>query len=225
MSTALAANSVAIRRDAPREDGAVLDAFDRLAPGERLVVASGDAAPGLLDRLQRERKGLFEWSLLEAGPRFRIEIVRRGLGLSALREVEEALAWDHDRLDSLEAQGFAALARGDQPRARALWAEFTVGLRRHIRFEEEVLFPAFEARCGMGPTGMMRFEHRDIEALIEGIGLALPNATAALFLRGQLHRVLGEHNVKEEQVLYPITDRSFSADERDALVRRIQSVS
>jgi hemerythrin superfamily protein len=85
-----------------------------------------------------------------------------------------------------------------------------------------VLFPEFEARCGMGPTGVMRLEHREIEALLEGIGLALPDHAAALALRVELHRVLGDHNRKEEQVLYPMTDRTLSPEQRDSLVRRIQ---
>jgi uncharacterized protein (DUF2249 family) len=137
MITAAAASSVDIRRsDKAGVESAVLEAFDLLAPGERLVVVSGDAAPDLLGCLQSRRKGLFEWSLLEAGPQeFRIELVRRGAGAGALREIGEALAWDHDRLDALEEQVFQRLHAGDQRRARELWDEFTVGLRRHIRFE------------------------------------------------------------------------------------------
>jgi uncharacterized protein (DUF2249 family)/hemerythrin-like domain-containing protein len=227
MSTTAAATSVDIRRsDRAGVDGAVLEAFHLLAPGERMVAVSGDAAPDLLGCLQSRRSGLFEWSLLEAGPQeFRIELVRRGSSAGSLREVGEALAWDHDRLDALEEEVFERLAAGDQRQARELWDEFTVGLRRHIRFEEQVLFPEFESHCGTGPTGVMRYEHREIEALIEGIGLALPNQAAALTLRGQLHLVLGDHNRKEEQVLYPMTDRVLGPEERDALVRRIQAVS
>jgi hypothetical protein len=34
--------------------------------------------------------------------------------------------------------------------------------------------------------------------------------------------VLGDHNLKEERVLYPTTDRILGAEESDALVARIQ---
>lgn len=40
-----------------------------------------------------------------------------------------------------------------------------------------------------------------------------------------VHRLLHEHNVKEEQVLYPTTDRLLSEAERDELVGRIQAFS
>ena len=227
MSAAAVTDVVDVRRQAAAaRNEAVLRAFDALAPGERLDVVGADPSAGVLRCLQTRRKGLFDWSPLESGPeRFRIEVSRRAAEPGALREVGEALAWDHDRLDALEAKVFERLAAQDQASARGRWAEFTVGLRRHIRFEEEVLFPRFEERCGPGPTGVMRLEHRQIEAILEAIGLALANEASALALRAELHQVLGAHNQKEEMVLYPMTDRILDALERDALVAAIQAVS
>ena len=206
----------------------VLGSFDTLAPGDSLVVVGDQAPRELLRRLQVERKGAFEWSPLEHGPScFRTELTRRDAPRGALRGITEALAWDHDRLDGIEQEAFARLAAGDQAGARAAWSEFCVGLRRHIRFEEELLFPTFEARLGMppaaGPTAVMRAEHRQIEELIEAIGGALLEQAAALRLRAELHRVLGDHNLKEERMLYPATDQALDPEERDALVARIQA--
>jgi len=141
--------------------------------------------------------------------------------------VTETLAWDHDRLDELEKQAFHLLAGGDRAAAQAAWSEFTVGLRRHIRFEEELLFPAFEERLGVsraaGPTAVMCAEHREIERIIGAIGQALAGGEPPLPLRSTLHRVLGEHNLKEERMLYPATDKALDPEERDALVARIQA--
>lgn len=36
--------------------------------------------------------------------------------------------------------------------------------------------------------------------------------------------VLGNHNLKEENIVYPGTDSALTAAERDALVSRIQAV-
>ena len=69
----------------------------------------------------------------------------------------------------------------------------------------------------------MRAEHRQIETLIELIGRALAGEGAALSLRTELHRVLGDHNVKEEKIVYPATDQLLEPEERDALVGRIQA--
>ena len=111
--------------------------------------------------------------------------------------------------------------------ARAAWAEFELGLRRHIGFEEEILFPGFEAGTGMspqaGPTAVMRIEHREIERLLEAIRGALAGIADPLPLRTELHRVLAAHNMKEEQVLYPMTDRALGPEESDILVSRIQA--
>ena len=202
--------------------------FDSLLPGQSVVVLADRPPRELLTRLQSERRGTFEWSPLEDGPAmFRVELTRRSAGRGAMREVAEALAWDHDRLDAIEQRAFESLESGNGDEARAIWDEFAVGLRRHIRFEEEVLFPAFEERVGLsaeaGPTAVMRAEHRDIAALIEAIGRALASKGAPEALRAALHDLLAGHNVKEERVLYPATDRALSPPERDALVARIQA--
>ena len=214
--------------EGPDVGGSILEAFDGLVPGESLVVAGDHDPRELLRRLQADRKGLFEWSPLEIGPPcFRTEVSRRAAEPGARREVTEALAWDHDRLEALDKRAFELFAGGDAPGARASWSAFSVGLRRHIRFEEEILFPTFEEKLGIapanGPTAVMREEHREIERLIDSIGRAFAGAGAPLALRPDLHRLLGEHNMKEEHVLYPGTDRCLGPDERDALVARIQA--
>jgi regulator of cell morphogenesis and NO signaling len=229
MRTLAAARVIDVRElEGPDHCQAVLGAFDLLAPGETLVVVSDHAPAKLLRHLQADRKGEFEWSPLEARPgRFRTEIARRDARREALRGVSEALAWDHDRLEAIEERAFRFYAAGEAVSARAAWAEFDLGLRRHIRFEEDILFPAFERVTGMppgaGPTLVMRLEHLRIGELLDAIGSALHGSRAPLPLRAELHKVLGEHNEKEELVLYPMTDQSLGAAESDALVARIQS--
>jgi uncharacterized protein (DUF2249 family) len=226
----LAAPRVVDVREMPGPDHceSVIAAFDELVPGEALVVVSGHLPRRLLERLQAMRKGLFEWSPLESGPeRYRTEIVRRAADAGALRGVNEALSWDHDRLEEIEARAFAGFEAGDGSAAREAWAEFALGLRRHIGFEEAILFPAFEQGTGLspdaGPTAVMRQEHRRIEELIDAIASAFAGAGSPQPLRTELHRVLGEHNMKEEQILYPMTDNCLSAADRDALMARIQA--
>lgn len=213
-------------------DAAVLEAFDGLRPGETLVFQSGGRPSAALERLQRERKGLFEWSPLEEGSAlWRIEVLRRSARKGELRAITEALSWDHDRLDALEASAFEARGAGAFELAARIYSAFAQGLKRHIRFEEELLFPAFEACTGLsptlGPTAVMRSEHREIVSLLEAIaadiGASRP-ATDLVRKRRAFHDVLGGHNFKEEQILYPGTDRALSAAESDELVARIQAL-
>ncbi|HET7295135.1 MAG TPA: DUF2249 domain-containing protein [Vicinamibacteria bacterium] len=209
----------------------VLESFDRLEPGQTLVVLTDHDPRPLLRHFQKDRPGLFEWTPQESGPTlWRTEIFRRAANRGALRRVTEALAWDHDRLDALLSRTFDARAAGRLEDARRLWPEFERGLTRHIRFEEELLFPVFEEKAGLssnqGPTAVMRAEHREIQMLLEGIGRVVgASGPAAEKLRAELLRVLGGHNDKEELVLYPGTDGLLSPEESDELVGRIQASS
>ncbi len=205
-----------------------LGRFGALAPGERFVLVLSDSGRETLARLQAEQPGAFDWSPLQAGPPFwRIEIARRETSGDAARGINEALSWDHDRLDALESAAFRAREAGDLASAFDLYAEFAVGLRRHIGFEEDLLFPAFEAGAGMpptaGPTAVMRAEHREILRLLEEIEMGIGDAAAPVAaLRASFHDVLGEHNSKEEHVLYPGVDGLLGGDGASALVKRIQ---
>jgi regulator of cell morphogenesis and NO signaling len=156
-----------------------------------------------------------------------VEVARRATDAGA-RGVAEALGWDHDRLEVIENRAFEERRAGRFAEAAAVYGTFARGLRRHIGFEEDLLFPEFERRAGVpaeaGPTAVMRAEHRIIEGLIgeieRGIGDPAADVDGA---RRRLHQVLGDHNMKEERVLYPGTDRLMTEDERDALIQRIQA--
>jgi len=55
----------------------------------------------------------------------------------------EFMSKDHDRLDVI----FAAFQKAnviDPEQAKSLFDNFETGLRRHIVWEEEILFPVFE---------------------------------------------------------------------------------
>jgi uncharacterized protein (DUF2249 family)/hemerythrin-like domain-containing protein len=229
MSTNVAAAPCELRSLSGAElSESVLTAFDALRLGESLtLLGEGDPAE-VLHRLQTERRGTFEWSPLPPrGSGFRVELQRRPVERGARRAVTETLASDHDRLDALEGKAFLLLAGGDAAGAASAWAEFAFGLERHIRFEEEIVFPIFEEKSGFpqshGPTSVMRAEHREIEKLLETIGRTFEGGGEVGGLRQALHELLGAHNMKEEHVLYPATDEHLDPDERDAVVARIQA--
>lgn len=215
----------------PSMEELALVSFDEIAPGEHLTVLADVALGPLLDRLQSARPGLFEWTPLpEDGGVFGVQIFRRAAESGPARGVNDALSWDHDRLDALEAAVFESRHERRFGDAAALFRLFAFGLRRHIRFEEEILFPEFELKAGfpsqMGPTAVMRLEHREIldtvAALEAAVGQDDPEAER---LRRVLHAVLGPHNAKEEAVVYPLTDRALDDTARDALVARIQAAA
>ncbi|MHB1590243.1 MAG: hemerythrin domain-containing protein, partial [Sulfuricella sp.] len=104
---------------------------------------------------------------------------------------------------------------------------FLRAMRRHFKMEEEVLFPAFEQRTGMsmGPTQVMRTEHAQMNELLDAMEDALRQQDKDGYL-GQAETLLimtQQHNIKEEQILYPMADRAL-APELEEVLKRMHAV-
>jgi len=207
----------------PARHPRIFEVFDALAVGESLVLANDHYPLPLLEELLASRPNQFDWSVLEKGPCFRVAITRRDEG--APRGVDEYLSWDHNRLDALldETIDLFEAARIDD--ARKCFGEFVCGLERHIEAEENIVFPIFDAvRPGSGPTQVMRFEHVHIRDALRDLAAAIERGDAEAFddALETLVNVLGEHNAKEEGILYPAIDRMVDAEDRANLVRQMQ---
>ncbi len=137
------------------------------------------------------------------------------------------LAADHDRLDDLLVEVTDLIAAGDFDQADRILARFASGLRRHIRLEDDVLFPTFEQVTGMasGPTTVMRDEHRAIEQHLDALVTAVEHRDRATFSteRAAMLAVLGDHNAKEEAIIYPMTDANLPDAQRVQLVARLRA--
>lgn len=136
------------------------------------------------------------------------------------------LSWDHERFDHTLA-GVREDVQGERmDEARHALDEYARGLERHMRIEEEVVFPVFDARSGMsgGPTAVMRDEHRSIRIALAMMRDGLDRSDAQGFHAGLrfLRTILPEHNAKEEHILYPTTDRLLTPAERTTLTRRLE---
>jgi hemerythrin-like domain-containing protein len=145
--------------------------------------------------------------------------------------VMDYLQTDHRRLDGLMDAASRAATEGRAADAAASFFEFRVGLTRHIKIEEGLLFPAFEEATGMprqgGPTGVMHLEHEEILRMLGEMGelFEAPILDVAAFesLRGALVALLHDHNGKEERVLYPMTDRMMPLKRLHELVDQMRA--
>lgn len=135
---------------------------------------------------------------------------------------------DHDRLDQLFKE-FQRLKSVNFSKAKENFREFTLGLKRHIVWEEAILFPLFEDKTGMkgvGPTAVMRLEHRQIKELLEAIHDKIRQQDAGSGAEEtKLLDVLRAHNQKEEQILYPAIDRLLGDEDRQGVFDRMKQVA
>jgi regulator of cell morphogenesis and NO signaling len=142
---------------------------------------------------------------------------------------------DHNRLDNLLDMTFLYLKGRSRERAVSSFIEFDEGLRRHIRMEEQILFPIFEEKSGVrsGPTMAMRQEHRRIEGLLSRIREEIEALTDEVAsggppsrldeLRREMLEALGPHNAKEERILYPACDQVIS--DRSGVIQKMESIA
>jgi hemerythrin-like domain-containing protein len=138
------------------------------------------------------------------------------------------LAPDHKRCDELFAATEVPVSKGEWDKATTEFSLFGDALLHHFVMEEEVLFPAFEARTGMtqGPTAVMRSEHLQMTDLLKQMSVALTRKDANAYLgdADTLLIIMQQHNVKEEQMLYRMADQAL-ASELDEVVGRMRAVA
>lgn len=141
-------------------------------------------------------------------------------------DIKRFMDIDHRRVDRL-LQDVSTLRRRDRTQAAAAFADGRERLLRHILWEEDLLFPAFEDKTGLhdsGPTLVMRQEHARIKVILERM-TALLEAEAGAELdevEQELVGALTVHNKKEETILYPLLNKRLSAQERSALLEKMQ---
>lgn len=142
-----------------------------------------------------------------------------------MTSLQQFMGGDHRHCDDLFYAAEEAARAGNADACRAAFATFDHAVRQHLDVEEQLLFPRFEDATGMrmGPTVVMRGEHDEFRELLvqmtQQLGAAdlqgfLGNADTFLILMQQ-------HNLKEENVLYPMMDQALAA-QREQLIDNLQ---
>jgi iron-sulfur cluster repair protein YtfE (RIC family) len=136
------------------------------------------------------------------------------------------MAEDHARCDDLFAEAENEVAGNDWPGAAAAFAAFNRGMLRHFALEEDILFPVFEDRTGMtsGPTMIMRDEHAQMRSVLDTMKLAIEKQDRDSYLgyAETLLMLMRQHNLKEEQILYPMIDQAVAGEDAMLLARMEQ---
>lgn len=141
--------------------------------------------------------------------------------------INSYLAADHRHCDDLFAAAEEQAAKGSWDVATEGFSRLHGAMKRHFAMEEEVLFPAFEQATGntAGPTQVMRSEHQQMRQVLERMAAAVEGRDGDAYsgLSETLLILMQQHNIKEEQILYPMSDRALGG-EGEALVQRMEAV-
>jgi hemerythrin-like domain-containing protein len=142
-----------------------------------------------------------------------------------MESIRDLMTDDHRRCDDCFAAVEQAIDSGAWERAGISFSRFREAVLRHLAVEESVLFPAFEARTGMraGPTEVMRGEHAQMRELIAAAEVSLLNKDAEDY-SGNAETLLimtQQHNMKEENILYPMCDQHL-AEQLEALLPQLK---
>jgi len=134
---------------------------------------------------------------------------------------------EHHRCDELFAQAEESVGASNWADSRAKFEAFHQAIEQHFAKEEGVLFPSFEQATGstMGPTQVMRTEHVQIRELVNEMldALAHEDRERYLGLSETLLVMMQQHNIKEEQILYPMSDQVL-ANKSQTLLRDMADV-
>ncbi len=132
-----------------------------------------------------------------------------------MSSIKEFLAEDHGRCDELFANMEDAVANSIES-AKDAYEEFAKNTEKHFQMEERVMFLEFENKTGMtqGPTAIMRHEHTQMRGLLEEMRKAIEAKDKDKFFGNSetLMILMQQHNMKEEQMLYPMAQQHLSAD-------------
>ncbi|WP_448565936.1 hemerythrin domain-containing protein [Thalassotalea ganghwensis] len=125
--------------------------------------------------------------------------------------INQFFSTDHRRLDCLFLAFKSDLPKITEPNIN-FFNLFKKDLKKHIAWEEKVLFPYIESILPMaaGPINVMCSEHELIINLLSSIDRKLKHGdTGQLPEVVELERLLSNHNMKEEHVLYPLIDENI----------------
>ena len=142
----------------------------------------------------------------------------------------------HRQLDEQFFEHQRALIRGNLIAALSWLDEYEKQLFDHIKDEEEILLPIFEARVTQplgGTVEIFRNEHikiRDYVALLKAeipkLSKAKDRERAVIFMLDSettFKRLMVHHDNREHKFLYPLLDEVTGEDEREEIFQQLSN--
>lgn len=191
------------REDATaRQD--IFYAARNLLPGQRLRLLLDHDPQGLMTAVAFQLRDTIAWAADRKGDHWEVLVTPRAE--AKVTDVVDLLTRDHVRLDSQFASVLRDANMGRFERAAETFADYWLGLRRHVYLENLVLAPVLGGDPEAGPLADMLHEHDSLleqgrvlaESFAEG-DHALVAPICAL-----LSGALAKHENREENTLFPL---------------------
>ncbi|HAI68259.1 MAG TPA: hemerythrin HHE cation-binding protein [Gammaproteobacteria bacterium] len=145
-----------------------------------------------------------------------------------MKTITETLSEQHSRCDKIFVQTEESVAKTQWEAADIEFSDFRLAMERHFTREEEVLFPSVEEHIGpAGPTQVMRMEHQQMRQVFADMqnSLTQRDGEQYLGLSETLLMLMQQHNAKEEQILYPMSDQMLGEEVSSILNRMLDGNS
>jgi uncharacterized protein (DUF2249 family) len=179
-----------------------------LGPGEVVSLLTAADPALMMASLNLQLRDALAWEVERDAADWRTTVRRRAD--TAPSGVIDLLVRDHRRLDELLAGALRRVNAHDLAGARTLFAQFAVGIGRHVRAENEVLAPRLPpvvAPDGADHVGIMLGEHDEIVAQLRAVEAALGESAAEAWevepFVAILSGTLAKHEHREESNLFP----------------------
>ena len=133
-----------------------------------------------------------------------------------MEDISKSFTADHRHCDGSFVAIEQAVSRSDWETAESRLDEFITQMEHHFRVEEDELFPALEQAsvAAAGPIQVMRMEHEQMRYLFKDLqnSVRQQSVPECLGITETLLVTMQQHNMKEENILYPMADRSIAAE-------------
>ncbi len=136
---------------------------------------------------------------------------------------------DHVRLNKIFSD-FQQLKNSDLKKAKEVFLEFESGLKRHILWEEEIIFVLIgdKIKIKKGTSAgkmlsMLSMQHTQIIEFLQHIKIGLENEKQEAEIEQLLLEILQDHNNAEEGIAYPLIDDLLSDDEKENVFSKMKN--
>jgi iron-sulfur cluster repair protein YtfE (RIC family) len=128
---------------------------------------------------------------------------------------------DHQRLSTLFVRYVEAYKQGS-PAAIGLFQEYYEGLKQHMKWEDQSLFPAYEGIARQNNVSELlhdiMIEHRGIHKMVSQLDdIHKKNIKISDELHDNIRKLMESHQFKETKIIYPAVEKALSSDQKHTI--------